>query len=59
MVPELTRAPSVDETSRLRLTGHFLNPPAKLEFDLVFEPVDGVWQLFGISLNPTRAAPAQ
>ena len=54
MTPRLARPPSVDANNRLRVTGHFLSPPIRLDFDLLFVPYRGKWRLLAISVNPVR-----
>ncbi|MBK5199245.1 MAG: hypothetical protein JJE37_13360 [Methyloceanibacter sp.] len=41
----------------LRITGFFLTKPEQVNFDLAFQPVDGQWRLFGISVNTSQAKP--
>jgi hypothetical protein len=67
--PQLTEAAVTDPGQRLRVKGFFPGQPTQLEFDLAYEPVNGHWQLFGISVAevpaaaqaaaPQKAAPAQ
>ena len=56
LAPQLTQTPAIDANQRLRLTGSFPGNPIRIDFDLVFQAVDGRWRLFGISVNPTQAA---
>jgi hypothetical protein len=56
MAPQLTAAEIVGPEQRLHVTGHFPSPTLQIGFDLTYEPADGQWQLFGISVG---AAPAQ
>ena len=53
MTPQLTAAEIVGPEPRLHVSGQF---PGTIGFDLTYEPADGQWQLFGISVG---AAPAQ
>jgi hypothetical protein len=50
MTPTFTRPPALDATNRLHLTGFFPTRPLQINFDLMFEVVDGQWRLFGISV---------
>jgi hypothetical protein len=53
--PKLARAAFVNDQGMLRITGFFLTKPEQVNFDLAFQPVDGQWRLFGISVNtPSR-----
>ena len=48
--PVLTR-PAVVENGRLRLVGSFPSKPMAVNFDLSFEPSEGRWKLFAISVS--------
>ena len=41
----------------LRITGFFPTSPERVNFDLIFQPVQGKWRLYGIAVN-TQKAPA-
>lgn len=56
LAPQLTAAEIVGPEQRLHVTGHFPGATLQIGFDLTYEPADGQWQLFGISVG---AAPAQ
>jgi hypothetical protein len=53
MAPQLTAAEIVGAEQRLHVTGHFPGPVLEIGFDLTYEPVDGRWQLFGMSVGAT------
>jgi hypothetical protein len=55
--PKLARAAFVNDQGMLRITGFFLMKPEQVNFDLAFQPVDGQWRLFGISVNTSQAKP--
>ena len=40
----------------LRLTGFFLTQPDRLNFDLIYQFVEGQWRLFGIAADTTPNA---
>ncbi len=54
--PQLTQAPAI-ENGRMRLVGVFPTQPIMVTFDLMFEPDQGSWKLFGLGVN-LAAAPA-
>jgi hypothetical protein len=54
----LTREPAFENNGMLRLTGVFPTRPEQVNFDLLFENVQGNWRLFGISVGTSRAEPA-
>jgi hypothetical protein len=58
LAPQLSQMPSIDQNKRLRITGYFAGSPVQLNFDLMFEPVNGQWRLFGLSVIPAPSASA-
>ena len=50
LAPQLSYQPAIQD-GRLRLTGFFPSQPMRVNFDLSFEPEQGGWRLFGISVN--------
>jgi hypothetical protein len=69
LTPTFTKPAALDATNRLHLTGFFPTRPLQINFDLMFEVVNGQWRLFGISvatpdvnrpqsqLNPSHGKP--
>jgi hypothetical protein len=55
--PQLTASPALDANRLLRLTGLFPTRPLQINFDLVFEVVNGRWCLDGISVATPEAPP--
>jgi hypothetical protein len=56
IAPQLSEPPALDQTNRmLRLKGTFPGEPVRIDFDLTYQAVNGVWQLFGLSVNPAMA----
>jgi hypothetical protein len=54
--PRLNQEPTlgdVDGRPMMRVTGFFPGAAVMIDFDMVFEQVDGRWRLFGLSVNPT------
>ena len=49
--PKLVEKPHIDEFGMLRLTGFFETRPQQVNFDLVYEHVDGDWQHFGLGIG--------
>ncbi len=67
ITPQLTQAPSMSAEGLLALVGFFPTQPRKIEFHIVYQPVNGEWKLFGLTVRlaapetpvpPTSAAPA-
>lgn len=60
IAPKLSERPKLDRQRRmLRLEGYFPTRSKRIEFEILFQAVDGHWRLFGLSVNPGRAAPAE
>ncbi len=54
VTPELTSPPVIDQ-GLLRLKGLFPTKPRNVAFDLLFQPVEDRWRLFGISVGTPPA----
>ena len=57
VTPQLTQQPLITN-GKMRLAGYFPTQPMQVNYDLTFEPSDGVWRLFGLSVNLTAPGPA-
>jgi hypothetical protein len=55
--PQLTASPALNGNGLLRLTGTFPTRPLQINFDLVFQVVDGRWCLDGIAVATPEAPP--
>lgn len=49
--PKLVEKPHIDPSGMLRLTGFFETRPQQVNFDLVFEYVDGDWHHFALGIG--------
>ncbi len=49
--PGRVREPWIDNAGRLRILGYFPTSGSQVNFELVFELVDGRWQVFGIGAD--------
>jgi hypothetical protein len=58
MEPKLIRPPEINADNLLRITGFFPSARAQLNFDLLFQPVQGHWLLFGVAADTTSVQPA-
>ena len=58
VTPQLTQQPLITN-GKMRLAGYFPTQPMQVNYDLTFEPSDGVWRLFGLSVNLTAPGPAR
>lgn len=52
--PQLTVLPQIETNGMLHMAGFFPSAPLQVSFELLFEPVNRQWKIFGISvkLNP-------
>ena len=57
--PKLYRKPEINQRGMLRITGFFPTSPERVNFDLIFQPVQGKWSLYGIAVNTQKAPPPQ
>ncbi|NJM51838.1 MAG: hypothetical protein HC843_14030 [Sphingomonadales bacterium] len=57
VTPQLVQQPQIVD-GKLRLVGNFPTQPMRVDFDLQFEPTEGLWKLFGLSVNLNRAQAA-
>lgn len=54
IAPQLTEAPSLDpQKGMLHLKGYFPGQPIQINFELLYQAVDGRWRLFGLSVQPS------
>jgi len=49
--PKLFRRPEMNGEGMIRITGFFPTEPQRVNFDLVYQPVQGKWRLFGIAVE--------
>ena len=56
--PRLFRRPEMNEQGMIRVTGFFPTEPDRVNFDLIYQPVQGKWRLVGMAVD-TSPAPAQ
>ncbi len=60
IAPQLSEAPGLDkEKGMLHLKGYFPGEPVRIDFELLYQAVDGQWRLFGISVNPSAPVAAE
>jgi hypothetical protein len=56
--PKLYRQPEMNAKGMVRITGFLPTSPERVNFDLIFQPVQGRWRLYGIAANTEPAPPA-
>jgi hypothetical protein len=58
--PQLTEPPGLDQKKgMLHLKGYFPGQPVQINFEVLYQAVDGRWQLFGLSVQPGGPAVQQ
>lgn len=57
ITPQLSEPPVLDrQKAMLRLKGYFPGEPVRIDFDLIYQAIEGRWRLFGLSVQPNRSA---
>ena len=56
--PKLVREPEIGANGMLRVSGFIPSQPEQVNFDMMFQPIEGRWRLFGIAVNTSPAAAA-
>lgn len=51
--PQLSKA-ALNDQKMLHLTGSLATNPVPVNFELLFQPIDGAWRVFGISVIPVQ-----
>jgi hypothetical protein len=60
IAPQLSEAPALDQQKgMLHLKGYFPGQPIQINFEMLFQAVNGRWRLFGLSVQPAPAPPPQ
>jgi hypothetical protein len=58
IAPQLTEPPGLDQKKGLlRLKGYFPGQPVQINFEMLYQAVDGRWRLFGLSVQPGPPTP--
>ena len=53
IAPQLSEPPGLDQQKgMLRLKGYFPGQPVQINFEMLFQAVNGRWRLFGLSVQP-------
>jgi hypothetical protein len=55
--PKLYRKPEMSSSGMMRVMGFFPTSPERVNFDLIFQPVQQRWRLFGIAVH-TKPEPS-
>jgi hypothetical protein len=49
--PQVVEVPTITQAGLLRLVGYFPTRPLQIHFETAFEPVNGEWKLFGLTVS--------
>ena len=55
VTPEVSEPPQITQDQMLRLVGFFPTKPLQVQFQLLFQPVNGQWRLFGMAVDAVAA----
>jgi hypothetical protein len=55
VTPQLVAGPLLDQNGMLRMAGVFPMQPVQINFDLIYQQVEGRWRVFGITATPVAA----
>ena len=63
LAPNLTKQPELTEGNQLRIVGDFPTQPLKIQYEMLFLQIDGVWRIDGLAVDAvaqqaTAPAPA-
>ena len=62
LAPNLTKQPELTEGNQLRIVGDFPTQPLKIQYEMLFLQIDGVWRIDGLAIDAvpqqSTAAPA-
>lgn len=56
--PQLTMLPQVEPSGMLHMAGVFPSVPKQLNFEMLWQPVNRQWRLFGLSVHLSDGSPA-
>jgi hypothetical protein len=58
ITPQLAETPTLDqEKGMLNIRGFFPTTPQQINFEMLYQSVEGHWRLFGVSVQPSPAPP--
>lgn len=55
--PQLNVLPQIEPNGMMRMAGFFPSVPSQVNFELLYEPINGQWRLFGLSVNVGPSGP--
>ena len=58
LAPNLTKQPELTEGNQLRIVGDFPTQPLKIQYEMLFLQIDGVWRIDGLAVDAVPQQPA-
>lgn len=58
VTPQVSEPPTITELGLLRVVGAFPTRPLQVNFQILFQAVNGKWRMFGLSVSADPAQPA-
>lgn len=55
--PQLTLLPQIEPNGMLHMAGFFPSVPSQVDFEMLWEPVNREWRLYGLSVNLSAGGP--
>lgn len=55
--PQLTLLPQIEPNGMLHMAGFFPSVPTQVNFELLYEPVNREWRLYGLSVSLSTGGP--
>lgn len=55
--PQLTLLPQIEPNGMLHMAGFFPSVPSQVDFEMLWEPVNREWRLYGLSVNLSTGGP--
>lgn len=55
--PQLTLLPQIEPNGMLHMAGFFPSVPSQVNFEMLWEPVNREWRLYGLSVNLSAGGP--
>lgn len=55
VMPEYSAPTTINAEGLLKISGYFPTRPLRINFQMLFQPVEGTWRLFGLAVDPAPA----
>jgi len=51
VTPQLLEPPQITPQGIMRMLGYFPTQPLQIQFEILFQPIDGQWRIFGLTVR--------